>query len=268
MRYVRPPDLEQALAALDEGAVVLAGGSVLVPLIARGEAAPTVVVDVGRLAPLRELTDNGGLSIGAAVTLEELEGLTPAGEAALPEASARVGNPLVRRIATLGGNVASRLPHADLVPALLVLDAEVVSTGAAGEERRSVAEMLRGSARPGRIVTAVRIDRDPKRRSGFLKFAWRRSTGGAVASVAFAARRGDGAVAEPRLAVGGLVAPTRLESAESLLAGCAWGDAPVDEVAAAASDEAADRARLAAGDLRRRLVALGVRRLLERVLLA
>jgi xanthine dehydrogenase small subunit len=147
-----------------------------------------------------------------------------------------------------------------------VLDAEVVFAVAGGEERGRIEDVLDRPPAPGRLVVAVRIRRDPVRRSGFVKFAWRRSTGAAVASVALAARDADGSIAEPRLAVGGLAAPGRLPAAEALLAGRRWDDAPVKEAASAAAEEAARGAGLAdPGDSRRRLVALGVRQLLERL---
>ena len=250
MRYLRPNDLDEALAAIDEGGLPLAGGSVLVPLIARGDLTPSAVVDVSRLAPLGEIRDEDGeLAIGAAVTLEAVARLPAAGEAALPEAAAGVGNPLVRRVGTVGGNLASGLPTADLVPALLVLDAETTWAG----------------SEPARLLTTVTIRRDPGRCSGFAKFAWREATGAAVASVAFAGVSRDGAVAEPRVAVGGLVAPCRLERAEAALTDRPWSERAIDEAATAAARESAERSGLPADDLRPRLVALGLRRLLHRL---
>jgi carbon-monoxide dehydrogenase medium subunit len=265
VRYVRPNDLDEALSALAGGAVPLSGGSVLVPLIARGALEPAAVVDVGRLAPLRELRDGDGeLFVGSAVTLAALAGVEPAGEAALPEAAARVGNPLVRRVATVGGNIASRLPTADLVPALLALDASVVRAGDDGGGV-PVPELLAESG-PPRLLLGVQIRRDPSRRSGFVKFAWRQATGAAVASVALAGLDADGAIAEPRVAIGGLAAPQRLVRAEAVLAGLPWASAPVDEAAAAAANEAATLDGLGdPDDTRPQLVALGVRRLLRRL---
>jgi CO/xanthine dehydrogenase FAD-binding subunit len=265
VRYVRPNDLDEALAALADGGVPLAGGSVLVPLIARGAVAPSAVVDVGRLEPLRELRDaDGELRIGSAVTLEALERVAPAGEAALSEAAARVGSPLVRRVGTVGGNVASRLPTADLVPPLLALDANLVWAGDDGPGV-PLAEVLAGETEPGRLLVALRIRREPARRSGFVKFAWRRSIGTPVASVAFAALRTGGTIDEPRVAIGGLAAPRRLPRAEAVLAGRPWADPPIEEAAAAAADEASSLDGVGRDDTRPQLVALGLRRLLDRL---
>ena len=263
MRYLRPHDLDEAVAAIAAGGVPLAGGSVLVPLIARGALSPAAIVDVGRLAPLTELRDEDGeITVGAAVTLETLTRVPPAGEAALPEAAAAVGNPLVRRVGTLGGNVGSGLATADLVPALLALDATVTWAGS-DEEPAPVSHALSG-AESERFFDTVRIRRDPERRSGFVKFAWREATGAAVVSVAFAAGRADGAIANARLAVGGLVAPTRLAGAEAALEGGPDSGLAIDGAAEAAAEEAAELAGLGHDDGRPRLVALGVRRLVER----
>jgi CO/xanthine dehydrogenase FAD-binding subunit len=119
---------------------------------------------------------------------------------------------------------------------------------------------------PGRLLLAVRIRRDPSRRSGFVKFAWRQATGAAVASVAFAALEAEGAMVEPRVAIGGLAAPRRLPRAEAVLAGRPWASAPVDDAAAAAAEEASTLDGLGdPDDTRPQLVALGVRRLLRRL---
>jgi CO/xanthine dehydrogenase FAD-binding subunit len=264
VRYLRPTDLDEAVAAIAAGGIPLAGGSVLVPLIARGALSPDAIVDVSRLAPLNELRDEDGeLTVGAAVTLEALARAPTPGAAALAEAAAAVGNPLVRRVGTVGGNVGSGLPTADLAPALLVLDAMVTWAGSA-EDRAPVSHALSG-AESARFFDTVRIRRDPDRRSGFVKFAWREATGAAVVSVAFAAGRADGAVASPRLAVGGLVAPCRLDRAEAALEGGPWSGPAVDEAADAAAEEAAELAGLGDDDERPGLVALGVRRLLHRL---
>jgi aerobic carbon-monoxide dehydrogenase medium subunit len=264
MRYLRPHDLADAVAHVAAGAVPIAGGSVVVPRVARGEAEPTTIVDVGHLEPLRRLDADGDeLVIGAAVTLDRLAGLDGEGEAALREAAAGIANPLVRRLGTVGGNVASGLDQADLVPALLVLGAEAVWLGPGGEEREPVAASL---GRGGDwLLTAVRIRRDPGRRSGFAKFAWRRATGTAVASVALAARADNGVIRDPRVGAGGFLPPAQLEKAEGLLDGKPWNDDAVAEAAAVAALEAAERAGLAANDLRPRLVGVGVRRLVARL---
>jgi carbon-monoxide dehydrogenase medium subunit len=265
VRYVRATDLDEALAEVAGGALPLAGGSVVVPLIARGELAPSAVVDLGKLTSLRELRDEGGeLVLGAAVTLAAVARVEAAGEAALPQAAAGIGNPLVRRIATVGGNVASRLPTADLVPALLALDATVVWAGSDADS--AIAEVLANGQGGGRLLESVRIRRDERRRSGFVKFAWREATGAAVASVALAGLEVDGRIREARLAVGALVAPRRLGAAEAALEDGAWSELPAEEAAAAAAEEASSAAGVTdRDDLRPRLVALGVRRLLARL---
>jgi len=197
---------------------------VLVPSIAFGLSEAETLVDVGRLASLGAVDDDPeGVTIGAAVTLARLaDGGLPETDAALVEAARAAANPLVRRSATVGGNIATRLPALDLPPSLLVLDAEVVLAGSHDELRRPVAEVL--DSGPGRrVITGVWIPRDGLRRSGFLKYAWRRATGTAVISVAMAVSVGDGRLARPRIAIGGLrPRATRLAGAEGELNGRRW----------------------------------------------
>ena len=187
MRYVRATDVGGAVAALAGGGVALAGGTGLVPQIARGLLDAAVVVDVSRLEPLRELRlEADALHLGAGVRLADLAARDdlPPEHAALAEAAAEVGNPLVRRIGTVGGNLGLRLPQADLQPPLLALGAEVVCAGPGGEERRPVADVVAGAVPPDRLILAVRVPLAPGSRSAFAKLAWRRSTGSSVASAA------------------------------------------------------------------------------------
>jgi carbon-monoxide dehydrogenase medium subunit len=209
---VRATDVGGAVAALAGGGVALAGGTGLVPQIARGLLDAAVVVDVSRLEPLRELRlEADALHLGAGVRLADLlarDDLPPE-HAALTEAAAEIGNPLVRRIGTVGGNLGLRLPQADLQPPLLALGAEVVCAGPGGEERRPVGDVVAGAVPQDRLILAVRVPLAPGSRSAFAKLAWRRSTGSSVASAA-ALVGPDGTA---RVAVGG-VGPARLVAPE------------------------------------------------------
>lgn len=117
--YARADDLGAAarFLAATPGARVLAGGTDLLPELKRRlgpAAAPSVLLDVKRaglaeprLRAVERLAD-GGLSIGALVTLAELEAhpLLQGGPfAALAEACASAATPALRAQATIGGNL-------------------------------------------------------------------------------------------------------------------------------------------------------------------
>jgi len=279
LRYLRPRTVEEAAAAILAGAKPLAGGTVLGPGAAgEGSAAglavavavAVAVADLALLEPLRELRlDEGAAWIGALVSVACLEGSAPLGpdHAALRSAAASIGNPHVRRAATVGGNLALRVPSASLPPALLVLDAEALLFGPAGPSACSV-EVLLGAGLPsGALITAVRVPVVAGRRSACVKYAGRHASGRAIASVAASVRIEGGAAVEPRVAVSGLCRAARLRGVERLLAGRPLDAAAIEAAARAAAREAPfEDVDFAPGEeQRRRLVAEGVRRVLGEV---
>ena len=111
--YHTAADLPSALTRLAAPRTLpVAGGTDLVPCSEEGIQSPAEVVDVRRIAELRGVsaTANGGLRIGAAVTIAELaeHSEVRANFAALAEACASVGTPALRNSGTLGGNLVQR----------------------------------------------------------------------------------------------------------------------------------------------------------------
>ncbi len=108
--YRRPTGLDAALAeAAQPGAVLLAGGTDLLPLWKQGIAAPAVVVDIGRL-PLAAITArDDGLEIGAGARLADVARHPDVrGLPALAEAILASAVPQIRNRATVGGNLLQR----------------------------------------------------------------------------------------------------------------------------------------------------------------
>jgi CO/xanthine dehydrogenase FAD-binding subunit len=121
--------------------------------------------------------------------------------------------------ATVGGNVACNKSCGDLLPSLVALDSIVLLTAPAGDREVPIAELVRTPDRSA-LITALRVPRlGPSGRVARQRFA-RSANDLATINVALALRIEGGAVAEPRLAVGG-VAPTvlRIAAAERELAG-------------------------------------------------
>lgn len=265
MLFVKPESVAQALERVSQGAVALAGGTILGPKIIRGESAPSTLVSIGQLDEFRRLEfQNGHLEIGAAVTLQQLASALEGEAPAMAKACASVGNPHVRNVATIGGNIASRLPGADLVPALLVLDAEVVHRGADGQKTESISQLIEKEQTPGDLIASIRIAGKTDQRSGFSKFAWRQASGKTIVNVAAAVRLKDSVIAAPRLAVGAVGHHARrLTESERMLAGSVPTRDFVDKVARLASGEAVfDISSTLSEKYRRGLIEAGVRELL------
>jgi carbon-monoxide dehydrogenase medium subunit len=131
--YHRPKDLAEAeslFAAAAEGRY-LAGGMTLLPTMKQRLAAPSDLVDLGRLAELKGIDVTADrVTIGAGVTHAEVAA-APAIRAALPALAAlagQIGDPHVRHRGTIGGSLANDDPAADYPAAVLALGATIRTT--------------------------------------------------------------------------------------------------------------------------------------------
>jgi xanthine dehydrogenase YagS FAD-binding subunit len=100
VQLLRPSSADEATAALGNGAVALAGGTELVPLIRDG------LVEASALVHMRDVVPRGidGTRIGAGTTLAELE-VDPQVPEALREACRLAASPQLRAMSTVGGNL-------------------------------------------------------------------------------------------------------------------------------------------------------------------
>jgi xanthine dehydrogenase YagS FAD-binding subunit len=130
----------------------------------------------------------------------------------------------------------------DVAVALVALDAVVHTRGPAGERAIGIDDffLLPGDTperehplEHGELITAIEVPATPvARRSVYLKFRDRESYEFALASVAAAVRIEDGAVAQVRLALGGVgTKPWRARRAEASLLGQAATEASFAEAA-------------------------------------
>jgi CO/xanthine dehydrogenase FAD-binding subunit len=159
---LQPETLEEALRARREvpDCVAVGGGTEVMPERTQGRR-PGPLLDLSRIAELQAVSDGASLRLGAGVTctrlIEELSDRVPV----LGAAARTVGSRQIRNRATLGGAVALADPSADLLAALLALDAEVEASSLNGTRHVALASFITGSftcdLRPGELVTAVSI---------------------------------------------------------------------------------------------------------------
>jgi carbon-monoxide dehydrogenase medium subunit len=239
--YYRASSLADAHALLAKhpGAKLIAGGHSLVPLLKLRLAAPSAVIDIGRIGELKGVTKRGDqLVIGALTTHAELalsadvRGAAPA----LAKAASVVGDPAVRNRGTIGGNVAHADPASDLPTVLVALDARVVVVGPKGKRSIPAAEFFRGimetTLAEDEILTAVEIPAcGPAQGSAYEKFVHPASRY-AVIGVAALVTVTNGTCSDARVAVGGLLPAARRASAvEKALIGKSLSDATIGEAA-------------------------------------
>ena len=147
--YYRAGSVAEAcqLLAAHPGAKLLAGGHSLIPLLKLRLAAPTAVVDIGRIGGLRGISNgSGALRIGALTTHAEIAAAADvkANAAALAEAAGQIGDPAVRNRGTIGGNVAHADPASDLPTVLTALGARFTVSSPDGERSIGAADFFQG----------------------------------------------------------------------------------------------------------------------------
>ena len=109
-RYHRAASVADAAAVLageGPGAMLLAGGTDLVPSLKRRQQTPSVVIGIRHLVELRTSVNGRGLTLGAALSLAEIaeDGRVLSQYSALAKAAALVATPHLRAMGTIGGNV-------------------------------------------------------------------------------------------------------------------------------------------------------------------
>lgn len=255
----------------------LAGGTDLILQIERGLLRPRHVISLRRTPGLTGLEVSDRVVVGACVTHREIAraGRLTGPFRALAEAAAAIGGPQVRNVATVGGNVVSASPAADLVPPLVALDAWVTLVGVAGERELPLERLISrpgGSGRrPEELLLRVAVPPPPPNSAtAFLKAGRRRAMEVSIVSVASrltldAAREH---CLEARIALGSVADRTiRAHAAERVLAGQPVGPREIARTAELALEacEPLNDAR-ASAQFRRHLVVTMVSRALARCL--
>lgn len=249
------------LAEHGEDAKLLAGGHSLLPLMKLRLAAPSVLVDIGRLSDLSYVRANGDtVAIGALTRHRDLEISSVLHEHVplLAHVAGQVGDPQVRHRGTIGGSLAHGDPASDLPAACLALGATFTMVGPQGEREIEAADFFQGfletALGPDEVLTEIRVPKADGAGWSFQKFN-RRAQDWAIVGVA--------AVAGSRPGIGlvnmGSV-PLRATAVEAALA----AGASASEAAAHAADGLDPPEDLnASPEYRRHLVRVLVRRALE-----
>ncbi|MEE8523780.1 MAG: xanthine dehydrogenase family protein subunit M [Thermoanaerobaculia bacterium] len=165
--YHSPGSLEEALALLEQfgdEAKILAGGHSLIPAMRFRLAMPENLVDINGITDLDYIREEGGwLAIGALTRESALEAssLIQDRYALLADTAAVIADPLVRNLATVGGNLAHADPANDHPATMLAYAAEVVVQGPGGARTIPIdaffTDLFETSMAAGEILTEIRI---------------------------------------------------------------------------------------------------------------
>ncbi len=231
--YLRPENLEEALALLDRyagQARIVAGGTDVLVELSRGVRPTATLIDITALDDLRYVRSEGGMiRLGALTTHNDVVASPDCVRGALPLAQAcwQVGAPQIRTRATVAGNVITASPANDTITPLLALGAEAVLVSVEGERvvplRDFYTGVRRTVLRPNELLRELRFPALTDRQRGlYVKLGLRRAQAISVVDLAvvltFAqpltpgAAVGDAVVSDAAIALGCL-APTVVHAA-------------------------------------------------------
>ncbi len=232
--YAAPSTVAEALALLAEhgdDAKVMAGGQSLMPILRMRLNAPVMVIDLGKIAELTGVSeestaDGHRICIGAMTTYADLLASDLVSEHAglLIKAVAEVADPQIRHRGTIGGALVHADPAGDVGAPIVALDAELVITGADGNERTVGADeffldIFETAVQEGELLTAIRIPKHTGWGSSYTKFV-RVSHQWSIVAAAATVRAEGGMIAEARVALTNMGStPLRAASLEQQLIG-------------------------------------------------
>jgi carbon-monoxide dehydrogenase medium subunit len=273
--YACPTTINEAVALLashDGEAKPLAGGQSLVPMLAFRVASPSLLVDLRKLAELRQIKiADDGVTLGAMVRWRDI----------LDDARLRKAHPLlvaavehvahyqIRNRGTVGGSIAHADPAAEMPGIVVTCEAKIAVVGKAGARVIDAANFFQGplmtALKPDEIITEIRLPAWPaKRRFGFQEFARRRGDFALAVAMLFYDEEGGKARNAHVGAIGVADRPLRLPAVEQVLNGNKIDDAIIAKAEAAASASVdPDDDIHASGAYRKALVGVMVERALK-----
>jgi CO/xanthine dehydrogenase FAD-binding subunit len=228
---------------------IVSGATDLLPRVLRRQEEQIMLVDICRLDSLRYLRrEKGVVRVGALCTLANLTGndILGAEYEAVKKLGLVFGSPLVRNLATVGGNLAASSSSEDLIPIFLTLDAKVTLRSVRSDRVIPLVEFIQGKRETSRmndeILAEVSFnDLRPDSWCAFEKVGRRERVTISLVSLActLTLNRTSGTVEGLRIAlnrVRGKI-PERAIETEEILAGNILSESSLDEACKALEAE-------------------------------
>lgn len=246
-RIFLPYDLDEACEALEKhpDIYMLAGTTDFYPDIKKGAKFPEKLMDLTHLCDLKKIEEEEGfVVIGSGVTTQRIAedpvvgGYFPA----LREAADMSAAIAIKNKATIGGNLMTASPAADMPPVLLMLGASVIFRSSSGRREVPMEDFFRGyrktAIEPGELLESVRIPIPAEGTSqAFYKRGSRKSLTIARVNVACSARLDNGVIRDMKVVAGTMaVLPTVITAVSELVEGKPVTQSLVEAVREAARD--------------------------------
>jgi carbon-monoxide dehydrogenase medium subunit len=216
------------MTELKEKARPLAGGTDLLVNMKKKIVSPENVISLGRIEELREKNlSNGQFRLGACLTAADVAQTKEINDTfnALSVGANSLGSPLIRNLATIGGNVVTARPAADFPPPLMAYGAQVVLKKSSGERTVSLDDFFRGPGQtviePDEILTGIVLETPPSYSgSAYIKLGLRKALEISLVNVAAFISLDDqnGPIKMSRIVLGAVApVPIRATAAEQVL---------------------------------------------------
>jgi carbon-monoxide dehydrogenase medium subunit len=247
--YARPATISDAIALLQkhgDDAKVLSGGQSLIPMMKLRLARPAWLIDINSIPGLAGIHEEGGyLKIGGLRREADIEAseLIRSKYPIIHDTARVIADPLVRNLATVGGNLAHGDPANDHPATMLALGAEVAAIGPGSVRVIPIdsffVSIFTTALEPAEILTEIRIPIPPPG-SGGAYFKLERKVGDfATAGVAAQITLDSNGTCQ-RVGIGLTNAgptPIRARKAEESLRGKKLDNAAIGQAARLAAEE-------------------------------
>jgi carbon-monoxide dehydrogenase medium subunit/xanthine dehydrogenase FAD-binding subunit len=225
----RPKSDQKSVSDRGELCKIVAGGADVIPMKPK-DTHPDYVLNILEIEELRGVTEtNDTVRIGPTTTFTEMMESEVLNRCLplLVQAASSVGGPQIRNRGTIGGNIVSNAPCADVLPAVLALQGDLeLHSKKSGIRILPVAEALEApyktSIAADEILTGILISKLPSgTRSGFEKLGRRNAMTTARMNMSVVLKlEDDGTISDLRIVPGAVMPVTqRITDAEEILLG-------------------------------------------------
>lgn len=225
--------MEDALTYLSDHAEtckIIAGGTDLIPNLRAEKLHPRHMLNVLELEELGGISETENMiRIGPTTTFTELIETTLINRflPLLVKASSQVGGPQIRNRGTIGGNICTGSPAADVLPAVIALDGELeLQSEKNGTRRIAASEAVQApynpNLEPDELLTGIFAHKlKPGTRCAYEKVAPRNAMARAFMNLSIVLYRDEeGVISDVRIVPGAMMAlARRITVAEEVLAG-------------------------------------------------
>lgn len=269
--YFLPQSVNEATQLLAKHGpfmLVMAGGTIAMPLINDGISFPQKVMGLRRAGLSYVTKPNGKITIGAMSTLTQMLDLKEI--PILQEAAHQVGGWAIRNMGTVGGNLFAPPPAGDFAAALMALDAQLKLVSTTGARIISLTDFYTGfmttALSPGELVTEIQVP-VPTGKTAYLKYGRKHANTPAVVTVAAQIELDGEGVTNSRIALNAVGPhPIRASKAEEILSGSPLNPTTINMAASAAAEECEPFSDAIATEwYRRKMVEVYVRRTLTKI---